>query len=86
MFSPGKNVKSVDFRNGFPSITSSGTTIPGSSAETCTVWPPSASCPTSFIATQQPEKRDSAMAWRPSVRNSPVEAGYSTGMPCPTNA
>ena len=36
MCQPGKNVKSVDFRNGFPSITSSGTTIPGSSAETCT--------------------------------------------------
>ena len=45
---------------------SSGTTIPGSSAETRgRSAPPSASCPTSFIATQQPEKRDSAIAWRP---------------------
>ncbi len=75
MLSPGKKVKSVDFRNGFPSIRSSGTTTPGSSGDTRTVSPPSASCPTSFIATQHPEKRESAIAWSPSVRNSPVEAG-----------
>ena len=68
-------MKSVRFRNGRPAICSSGTTMAGDSGLTSMVSPPSQSCPTSFIATQQPLKRDSAIACSPSSRNSPTDAG-----------
>ncbi|WP_324273632.1 hypothetical protein [Blastococcus brunescens] len=51
-----------------------------------TDWPASQSALVSFMATQQPEYRDSRIAWMPKERNSSTVAGYKIGMPAETKA